>query len=862
MPDDRDVAAAEDLLRLALAQPAQAADRAGQLVSSSADPWMLSVARHTIGIVLRDEGRPGDAVRELRAARALAVRSGDPDRLADVRATLGIALALDGRTRVGLLELDRAVAEAVSPRLRARCLMRRGSVLAYVMGRQREALADLRGALRTARREGDRIWEARTLASMSLLHLDVGEVDRAERSLERAHAIFVDSGQLLEAVQTLHDQGFLAFARGDLTGALRLLDEASAGYARLGEVPVELGRDRCEALLAAGLPEEASSAARELLSGDRVTAVLRPELLLFLALAELGTGDAGAALAAARAARDGFRRQRREVGRARAEVVVLAARRRTGARGTALADSARQLAERLEAARSEDAPVAWLLAGRTASEVGRDPGLLWASAARYRGHPSGLVRTTAWLAEALDRDVHDHARGVWHACRRGLDALDEHRASMGSTELRALASVQGDELARLALTRAVASRPRSQLWWSERWRATSLALPTVRPPKDRELTGLLAAMRANDRRLAEARDDDDEPTALLERERARLEKAIQHRLRLVGGTNGTGPARAGLDVDRLVDEVGDATFVELLEVAGRLRSIVVTGGRVRAFDVGSAADAAAAVDSARFVLRQAARGRPVRLDDLGARLQGALLGPGVAAFGQGSVVVSPTAALHATPWGLLPALAGVPMTVVPTASAWLRARGSRARRSGRVLVVGPGLASGGAEVPLVAADHPDAVVLSNGSATVERCLSAMDGAALVHVAAHGRLRADNPMFSALELDDGPLTVHDFERLQRAPRRFVLSACDSGVMVPVGANELLGLATALMSVGTEGILSSVAPVNDEATAELMVHLHRELDELDDLGAAMLRVRERAVGDVVRESTAAAFVALGV
>ena len=275
---------------------------------------------------------------------------------------------------------------------------------------------------------------------------------------------------------------------------------------------------------------------------------------------------------------------------------------------------------------------------------------------------------------------------------------------------------------------------------------------------------------------------------MLERERARLEKAIQHRRRLVGVTNGTGPVRAGLDVDRLVDEVGDATFVELFEVDGRLRSVVVTGGRVRAYDVGSAADATAAVDAARFVLRQAARGRPVRLADIRARLQTALLGPSVAAFGTGPVVVSPTASLHATPWGLLPALAGVPVTVVPTASAWLRARGSRARRHGRVLVAGPGLASGGAEVPLVAAQHPEAVVLSDGSATVEGCLRAMDGAELVHVAAHGRFRADNPMFSALELDDGPLTVHDFERLRRAPHRFVLSACDSGVLVPVGAER--------------------------------------------------------------------------
>jgi hypothetical protein len=349
---------------------------------------------------------------------------------------------------------------------------------------------------------------------------------------------------------------------------------------------------------------------------------------------------------------------------------------------------------------------------------------------------------------------------------------------------------------------------------------------------------------------------------MLERERARLEKAILHRRRLVGVGNGTGSGRAEIDVDRLVDEVGDTTFVELFQVGDRLRSVVVTGGRVRAYDVGNAADAVAAVDSARFVLRQAARGRPVRLADIGARLQEAVLGPSVASLREGRVVVSPTASLHATPWGLLPALAGVPVTVVPTASAWLRARGTRARRSGRVLVVGPGLASGGAEVPRVSADHPEAVVLSGGAATVDACLRAMDGAALVHVAAHGRFRADNPMFSALELDDGPLTVHDFERLRRAPHRFVLSACDSGVLVPVGANELLGLATALMSIGTAGILSSVAPVNDSATAELMVDVHRGLDEVDDLGLVMQRVRESARGDVVREATAAAFVALGV
>jgi len=42
-------------------------------------------------------------------------------------------------------------------------------------------------------------------------------------------------------------------------------------------------------------------------------------------------------------------------------------------------------------------------------------------------------------------------------------------------------------------------------------------------------------------------------------------------------------------------------------------------------------------------------------------------------------------------------------------------------------------------------------------------------------------------------------VHDFERLARAPYRVLLSACESGVMKPVGADELLGLGATLLSL---------------------------------------------------------------
>ena len=117
------------------------------------------------------------------------------------------------------------------------------------------------------------------------------------------------------------------------------------------------------------------------------------------------------------------------------------------------------------------------------------------------------------------------------------------------------------------------------------------------------------------------------------------------------------------------------------------------------------------------------------------------------------------------------------------------------------------------------------------------------------------------MFSSLELDDGPMTVHDLERLPGAPLHLVLSACESGVVAPIGSGEMLGLASAMLSMGTAGIVSSVAPVNDAATAVLMVDVHRALDDGDDLGTVMLRARRSSRGDRVRQATAAAFVAMG-
>ena len=66
---------------------------------------------------------------------------------------------------------------------------------------------------------------------------------------------------------------------------------------------------------------------------------------------------------------------------------------------------------------------------------------------------------------------------------------------------------------------------------------------------------------------------------------------------------------------------------------------------------------------------------------------------------------------------------------------------------------------------------------------------------------------------------------------------MLSACESGVVAPIGAGEMLGLVSAMLAMGSAGIVSSVAKVNDQATAELMLDVHAAMDDGAELAEAL-------------------------
>ena len=849
---------AEGLLPLALSRPRDAEQHAQQLLAATPSVLDRSFAHQALGIVLRDRGQLHAALSELRAAVRAAQSTGSEQRVADVLATQGAAQVMAGRTGVGLRRLTRAL-ELSSGQTRARVQLRRAHILA-LLGRYQEALEDLRKATAAFRAAGDVVWEARSLNNRCEVHVALGSLARAERDAVRAEELFLECHQELEAVQACQNRGLIAYRRGDLPEALRLLDLAGHRYRVLGVQPPELAIDRSRALLAAGLASNALDTITEALDQPDLQRSKRAELLLAAAAAALAAAEPERGEIYARHAHRMFQTQQRAWWALRSRLLQLRCQFAGGRASRQMLTAAIDLAHALRSARSDEATIAYLVAGEIAARVGNDQARsLFLAAAAQRRQGSALNKSVGWLAQALACQVDGQAARALVACGRGLDALDDYRMTLGSTELRALATGHGRALSDLALSQAVAANARTLLRWTERTRATTLLAPSVLAPSDASLAGQLAALRVVASRLDQARAA-GMPTTWLGRERGRHEAAIRARQhhRKASGRRIPSP----VDVDVVVDAVGDGLLLELVDVDGTLYAIAVHGGGVERHEIGPLSEALHMIEYARFQLRRIGRGATVDLVDVGDRLERAVLGDVARKFDGVPAVVVPPSRLHGSPWGLAPSLLARPFTVAPSAAMWLRAqRTERPATERTVLVVGPGLGSEGAEVHSIAARRPDAVLLERDSAVTERVLAAIDGVSLAHIAAHGKLRLDNPMFSELRLHDGPLTIHDFERLGRAPYRLVLSACDSGMVAAVGTDELLGLGITLLGLGSAGVVASVTVVNDAATVPVMEAVHEALERGDDLAHAMLAGREGALGNPLELATAASFIGLG-
>lgn len=791
---------------------------------------------HARGVRALNRGRHREAERLLERARAdLDVsHPNGADRIAQIAGSLAYVLSETGQHERAM-DLCRESLERGELQASTRGILHSQLGLLHMLrGETAEAMEQFDAALRLLD-EPSRV--ARIHLNRGNVHLQRKELAFAEHDFERSFAAYREAADGYGAAKALHNLGYTRFLAGDLVAALRDMAIAFPTVAAEGPVMTAMvEQDRAEVLMAAGLHAEGATAlaAAAEAYGRRRLYQRRGEAELALARS-LAPRDPARARAAARDAVRDFRRTGARAWEIRAEATLLAADVEAGHAGTAIALQGAELAGALAGQGLQwEAALARLdttriLIRRNNLEVAR------AELSRV-----GSVKRAPIGVRLTDRDVRSElasaggrrADALKHV-RAGLSDLHAWQSSFGSLDLQTGVAGHGIRLAWRGITLAVESgKPEVLFEWSERARMLASRVQPVQAPADEQIAADLTELREM---AADGTRDPGREAELRQRVR---ERAWQHR----GSGEVADPVTLG-EVTAALD--GDTALVAYVATAEKLVALVVTSEATTWIDLGERAvitdllggllpdlDVAASEmpDAMGAFVRQELA---VRLDAIAARL----VTPVLDAVGDRRVVLTPSGVLAGVPWTLLPGFVGRPVTIAQSATSWLARRATPLRSATAGFVAGPRVARAEDEVTAAAKEWAQAHVLTAPNATADAVCELAETVDVLHVAAHGRHTSENPMFSGLELADGPWFGYDIDRLRQAPDVVLLSACEVGRSTVRWGEELLGMTTAWLHAGARCVIASPAAINDHAAYEVLVAVHQQLAAGVDPAAAL-------------------------
>jgi tetratricopeptide (TPR) repeat protein len=820
---------------------------------AAGEPEALALALRALAAAERARLDARSALRLLDEACRIARRHGLTNTLADLlmtRANVGQELG-----RLTAAGHDLQAAEALVTGDRALDLAFDRAVLSQNSGRLPDAAVIYRRLLPDPALDR-RHW---TLCAnnLALIEAEQGHYGAALRRLDQALPAAIEVGPALVALVT-QTRAWVTVQSGQFAEGLATFEAAAKAYQEaalpLGEHYIEYA----DALMELRLLPEALTAARRAVTEFSSAGVplMSAEAQLRVAQLAVLTGDHAAAARAAAAAVAAFRQQARVAWRARA-VIVAAEAHLSGGTGTdADLRKTRAAARLLADLRITSASVRGFLAtGRLAAQLGR-PGqavsALGQASSLARGAPV-LVRLRGHLAAALAAGLQRRDGAALAHCRRGLSDLARHRGSLPSVELRALASGHGAELGSIGMEVVVKEgAPARVLNWMERSRAAALLV--VEPPAFGEISEDLSSLRAVQARQRDTEVPDDSWTARAQPGLPVEQAAIEDRIRRATwrARPASGMPSAPVTATGLRDRLGERVLAAYGRLRGDLVAVVIERRRGRIVHIGPLQPVSEQLRALLFALRRLARpGAGGALAaarasaDLRIRRLTELLVTPLALRGDAELVIIPPPGLDGIPWA---ALHGDPVSLAPSATFWARtaevantqpgpARGPRV-----ALVAGPGLPGAIEEVESLAKLYRGAKRMMPPDSTAGTVAGALAGADLAHLACHGILRADNPMFSSLVLSDGPMTVQELYTRGLAPPRLVLASCESGSQAGYAGDEVLGFVGALLARGTVGLLASAAIVPDVPAIGLMHAVHQRLAGGATLARALHEARQ--------------------
>ncbi|MFT4289404.1 CHAT domain-containing protein [Nocardioides sp.] len=665
-------------------------------------------------------------------------------------------------------------------------------------------------------------WDLGTaLINRGMVHLDQGRLAQADDDFTAAAHAYERAGDVVHKAKAEHNRGYVQMLLGDLVGALAAMERARPALESEGAVVrAVLAQDRAEVLLAAGLVEEGlallNTAAADY--GRRRLARRQAEAELVMS----GHLRANRPIAAEQIARRARRRLRSLGADAllmRAEAARYVAAVEAGSARPSLVAEGERLAAALE-----EAGLPWVAATArlsTARVLTRRGDLRGARAAAE----SVRVRRAPLDVRLLAADVRaelaaaEGSRGeAFRQLRRGLADLHAWQSSFGSLDLQTNVAGHGVRLGQRGLALAVASRRSATLFeWSERARMLASRVQPVRAPRNEEIAAGLAELRG-------------EVTPAREAElRARIrELAWQH--------DGSREVLDPVSLKELRAALGPGTaLVAYVVAADVVTALVVTNERVGWHDLGPADVVSDMLGGLLPDLDMAASELPGALGEMVrgelaarlGRLGDLLVAPLVAALGDRAAVLTPSGGLAGVPWTLLPGLVGRPVTVAQSATSWLTRSATLLRTGTAGFVAGPRVARAEDEVTAAAKEWAGAQVLVREAASAAAVTELASQVDVLHVAAHGRHSAENPLFSGLQLADGPWFGYDIDQLRAVPDVVLLSACEVGRSSVRWGEELIGMTTAWLHAGARCVIASPAAVADQAAYDVLVRVHQGL-----------------------------------
>lgn len=693
---------------------------------------------------------------------------------------------------------------------------------------------------------------ARLQLNRGNVHLQRHALEDAAAEFERCLAYAIEAETAVVGAMASHNLGYVELLRADLVAALRSMDAAKPVLAPLSAVTRAVcEQDRAEVLLAAGLTDEAATALAEAASAFGVKGLRQQqgEAELVLARTLAWSRQWTPARRVARRAARRFERRGSTTWAMRAELVALGVDVAQQVAGPRSADRLEELAGSLEGhGLKDDAAIARLASARAA--------LQRADLDRARTLTRRRVPAPAPLAVRLEHRLlrAELARAVGRraaarsSLRAGLVELDSWQAGFASLDMATSVAGHGRDLALAGLSLAVADgRPTVVLEWSERARALASRVPALRPPADPASADELRELRQA--QLAQ-RDSVGAPRAALERRVAELQQSIRAR---AWEGRGSGATAGPCSLEKMQASLAttDGAVVAHLVVDGWVSALVVTGTEARVHRLAPHTDVTPLLDGLQADLDVAAAHLPQRvrsavLAGLTTRLErlGELLwAPLAAQVGEQPVALTPSGALAAVPWVMLSGMRERPLTVARSATSWLARRELPPPRRA-ALVAGPRVTRAQEEVAQAAQAWQQAEVLVGSAATADRVSAAAQTADVLHVAAHGRHSADNPLFSGLELVDGPWFGYDIDRLQTVPSTVVLSACELGRSAVRWGAETLGMTIAWQHAGAQCVIASPSRVDDDVACEVLGRTHEHLAAGRSPAVALLEARRSA------------------